>query len=111
MVHAVAALNRIDMRALRSKGKRLPSLYKAGVRYREEPWPRERWLTAAQVLKQGHGDCEDLVAWRVAELLESGVEARPAVIRTSRNVWHVILERGTGEREDPSRRLGMKGPG
>lgn len=112
-VHAIVALNRLDMRALAAKGARLPALYESGVRYEREPHPREHWKTAVQVLadwRQGWGgaDCEDLVAWRVAELLERGKTARPKVVSTGVRQWHVIVEHGDGRDEDPSLKLGMR---
>lgn len=110
-VHAVVALNRLDFRALKSRGRAMPPLYKSGVRYAKEPWPRECWQTAVQTLAQGYGDCEDLVGWRVAELLEASKVARPKVVRASQDYWHVVVEHGSGEIEDPSRKLGMRWDG
>lgn len=110
-VHALVALNRMDFRALRERGRTMPRLYESGVRYEKEPWPREVWQTALQVLAQGYGDCEDLVGWRVAELLEQSKVARPKIVRASRDYWHVVVEHGSGAIEDPSKRLGMKWDG
>ena len=109
-VHALVALNRLDFRALRAKGKTMPLLYESGVVYEQEPWPRESWQTALQTLSEGVGDCEDLVGWRVAELLEQRKVARPYVYRANNTYWHVVVEHGSGQREDPSRRLGMRTP-
>lgn len=58
---------------------RTPLLYQSGVKYKVEvPRPgktgcddgdgQERFLSAPYVLRQGHADCEDLAAWRCAEL-------------------------------------------
>ena len=43
-------------------------LYQSGVRYAREPIGSEVWQTALETQQLGKGDCEDLVAWRVAEL-------------------------------------------
>lgn len=50
----------------------IPPLYLSGVRYREEPPGHEDWIDAPGVLQQGHADCEDLAAWRAAELRVAG---------------------------------------
>lgn len=58
---------------------RTPLLHQSGVEYRAEvPRPgrtgcddgdgQERFLSAPYVQSQGHADCEDLAAWRCAEL-------------------------------------------
>src|SRR5262249_46365453 len=85
---------------------RIPPLYHAGVHYEREPQGEENWQTAWGVIKSGSGDCEDLAAWRIAELREQGEMARPA-LKHSYVGWHVLVRRGNGTIEDPSRRLGM----
>lgn len=113
--HGPAALRRLlrslyelDRDALRSG--RFPGLYSSGVRYRREPREtREEWLTIPSVLSSGYGDCEDLACWRAAELCVSGEDpwARP-MLRPSASGWHVVVLRGDGSVEDPSRVLGMR---
>jgi hypothetical protein len=81
-------------------------LYQSGVRYRRE-WPREEWLAIPLVKARGFGDCEDLAAWRAAELQErSGIPARAIPLKV-RSGWHIVVQTGPGTIEDPSRRLGM----
>jgi len=88
------------------------ALYRSGVRYRREPRGVERWQTAAETLRRGHGDCEDLVAWRVAELRARGEKgARPHVYSPRVGLMHCVVRRGNGALEDPSKLLGMRGPG
>ncbi len=86
-----------------------PKLYASGVRYRAEPKGREKWLTIPQVLSRGFGDCEDLAAWRAAELQCAGIGARAVVIRSGPKTFHAVVRWPDGRIEDPSRRLGMKG--
>lgn len=86
---------------------RVPSLYGSGVRYRSEPDGEENWQTAAETLSRGFGDCEDLAAWRVAELQEQGVAARVRVLVMRPGLWHVVVEHPEGWIEDPSAFLGM----
>jgi len=93
------------------RSKRAPGLYSSGVRYRREPRGREHWQTAPEVLRAGHGDCEDLAAYRAAELRVAGIPARAAVIRTGPRMYHAVVMHPDGSIEDPSKRLGMKGPG
>lgn len=83
-----------------------PALYTSGVRYKRE-FPREQWDTAPMVLAAREGDCEDLAAWRAAELrVREGIPARAIPLRT-RNGWHIVVQTGPARIEDPSRRLGM----
>ena len=106
---ALVKLNMIQM-----KRSRIPALYESGVRYSREAAPargprHERFQTAAQVLRNRKGDCEDLAAYRVAELRLRGIAARPWVIRASGRVFHVQVRYPDGRIEDPSARLGMRG--
>lgn len=102
-------VNRLLLRRARQRGRPIPALYKAGVRYRREPTGQESWDTIDRVLARGYGDCEDLAAWRAAELVESGGDpgARVAIIRTGPKTMHAVVRRSNGSTEDPSRRLGM----
>lgn len=91
-----------------------PSLYRSGVRYRREgtvEGMEERWDTIPQCLERGWGDCEDLSAWRAAELIVSGEDpsSRPEIYHVRPGLWHVRVRRGDGSLEDPSRVLGMGG--
>jgi hypothetical protein len=110
---ALALLTVIDL--LQKSWFGVPALYESGVRYRREEakscWHPisggcEDWLSAWEVLRQGFGDCEDLAAWRSADLIAAGERAR-AVPRRTREGWHIVVRRGDGSIEDPSRILGM----
>jgi hypothetical protein len=85
----------------------LPPLYRSGVRYRRERGT-EYWKTCEQVFKAGYGDCEDLSAWRVAELRRADeLGAFCLVVKTGPSLWHVQVMREDGHIEDPSVILGM----
>lgn len=86
-------------------GTPYPPLYTSGVRYRREPRGRERWDTIDVVFRNAEGDCEDLASIRAAELQRDGEPARAICIRTSRRKFHIVVQRATGEIEDPSRIL------
>lgn len=88
---------------------RTPSLYTSGVVYdREPPEVREEFCTIPAVIAQGWGDCDDLAPWRSAELVvREGIEAWPDVIVCGPGLFHIIVQRRDGKREDPSRILGM----
>lgn len=104
----LAALFGLDRIALQTGA--FPLLYRSGVRYRrEDPRVREEWRTVPEVLRRGEGDCEDLACWRAAELVVSGEDlaARPVLVPTRAGGWHVVVRRGDGSTEDPSRVLGM----
>lgn len=86
-------------------------LFSSGVRYEREPAGRERWQSARETLRRKAGDCEDLVAWRVAELRARGDNARPLVYQPRPGLLHCVVRRGDGSIECPSRILGMSGNG
>jgi len=65
-------LRRSYRRAQKGLDQPLPPLYASGVRYREDPPGEENWKDIPAVLADGHGDCDRLVAWRVAELRANG---------------------------------------
>lgn len=85
-------------------------LYYTGVRYRPEQ-NAEQWLTVPYVLARRFGDCEDLAAWRAAELQKSGIDAKPDVLARIMpdGIWraHAIVRLPDGTIEDPSEKLGM----
>lgn len=89
------------------RNPRAPRLYASGVVYAPEVGAAEDWLSVLQALRAGRADCEDLTAWRVAELRMAGVHARPQVIRTGPSMLHARVLLPDGSVEDPSRRLGM----
>jgi Transglutaminase-like superfamily len=99
-----------------------PDLYSTRVRYRQEPLGEENWRDAAIILQSGYGDCEDLAAFRVAELrVKHRIPAR-CVFRwktftlTNQSgkhrvkLYHILVGLQQGKTmllEDPSKRLGM----
>lgn len=86
-------------------------LYKSGVRYAREPLGAEVWQTGLETLQLGYGDCEDLCAWRCAELRVAGEDATPYVKDVRPGLRHVLVRRANGKLECPSRALGMGGDG
>ncbi len=108
LLDALVEVNRLYLRT-----HHVPPLYKSGVRYKQEPedGKPEEFASIPIVLARGWGDCDDLAPWRVAELQEAG---EPATIRISwrrsrngRRLYHVVVRRGDGRVEDPSKLLGM----
>lgn len=113
-LEALVALNRVYLRSHPTA----PMLYESGVRYlrdvdnRDQRKPRaELWYTVPDVLRSGGADCKCLAAYRVAELRETGEEARCLVKRVTAHLWHIQVTRGDGTMEDPSAELGMNGDG
>lgn len=94
-----------------------PSIYKAGVVYKREPPGREEFKAIPAILRTGHADCEDLAAWRVAELRYIGEPAqflvkkwvRPTSYGVPFYLYHILVRRADGRDEDPSKALGMEG--
>lgn len=92
--------------------KLVPPLYETRVRYRQEPEDSEaeEFADALTCLRRGWGDCDDLAAWRCADLIRSGVSASLAFKahareRGERRVVHCIVRLPDGSLEDPSRRM------
>lgn len=97
----------------------VPRLYDSGAVYKREP--HDVFRHALDVADQKWGDCEDLAAYRVAELRVSGEDpgAHVLTVRTGPHRFHATVQRtrGTipeGARsrfgatvEDPSKMLGM----
>ena len=110
VVEGLVRLNCWYMITADDSGVATPSLYRSGIVYRREPAGREWWETAADalgVVSQRAGDCQDLAAYRAAELriFHDDPEARVKIIRTRRGTFHAIVEHGDGSLEDPSRIL------
>lgn len=103
------ALYQVDLIYLRLNPQ-TPLLYESGVRYVAEPEGAEQWMDVPRVLELGRGDCEDLSAWRAAELTLRGYPSRPYVtyqiMGDNRLLFHVAVLTPWGI-DDPSRRLGM----
>jgi len=74
-LQGVVASNRVTMREAKRRGRPIPPLYESGVEYQRERGPGEEFADVLTVLRRGWGDCDDLVAWRIAELLEEGHRA------------------------------------
>jgi len=92
--------------------RHVPPLYGGRVRYMREPVGRERWQTAYETYQRGAGDCEDLAAYRVAELHRAGERKATIIVKVvGPNLMHIMVRRANGAIEDPSARLGMRGKG
>lgn len=83
----------------------LPPLYKSGVRYQEDA---KMWRHALAVAARGRADCKSLAAYRAAELIHRGRDARVIVKRSGPRTLHARVLIDGVRIEDPSRRLGMK---
>lgn len=106
LVFGLAAASHRQMTDPRTAPK-IPALYTSSIRYRVEPYGRERWQTALETARYGEGDCEDLVAYRLAELWRDGVRAVPYVYTVRPGLRHVVIRHRDGHIEDPSRARGM----
>lgn len=114
MLECLVQLNVALMRS-----QRFPPLYTTHVRYRQEPLGQENWRDAAIILRDGFGDCEDLSAYRVAELRVMHKVPARCVFRwrtfvvegkTRVKLYHILVgvpHEGKMLIEDPSKRLGM----
>lgn len=104
----IEGLCKANVAWLRIKGA--PGIYESGVRYKPE-MKAEDWLTIPFIIKRGYGDCEDLAAWRAAELRVKGIAAKPDIRarKMPNGAWraHAIVRLPDGSVEDPSAKLGM----
>jgi len=106
-VLGLAAVSYAQMREAR-----LPPLYSGRIRYVRERPGREQWQTALETASRGVGDCEDLAAYRLAELQAGGERGATILVRVVRpELFHIVVKRASGAIEDPSARLGMRGRG
>jgi hypothetical protein len=68
-----------------------------------------------RIIENGGGDCDNVAAWRAAELRELGIAACPYITWRKRpdggTTYHVIVRWPDGSSEDPSLLLGMGGEG
>lgn len=82
--------------------------------YEFEPEGTDDWQDIPDCLALGHGDCEDLASWRVAELQEAGENAQVYIIHSElpggQTLYHIQVQRADGSIEDPSVALGMPPP-
>jgi len=104
----------INKAYLRSVGYgKTPPLYQSGVRYSDQILGADKWRDIPRLLATGRGACEDLASWRCAELHIIGetnayIDVDTFPLPGNKIVYHVVVVRGSGEREDPSAMLGMK---
>lgn len=92
----------------------VPLLYKSGLKYEKDS--ADTFSDIPTILKAGVGDCEDLCAYRVAELRLFGEHRARCVALFQRNDnnrplpynIHILVMRKNGALEDPSKLLGMK---
>lgn len=110
-VNALAYMSLGQMRRAAASGHPLPPLYGGTIRYVRERPLMERWQTALRVAMRGKGDCEDLAAYRVAELNLQGQKASAFASQVTPILVHIRVRLADGTIEDPSAKLGMKGAG
>ena len=109
----VAAIIEVAMSTARREvaAPGFPMLYRSGVRYRSQDATACAFRGPKSVLERGHGDCKQLVIWRLAELRNAGEHATPRIIwlpEKSGLRAHALIRRENGTTEDPSVELGMK---
>ena len=73
----------------------------------------EKFRDIPRIIENNGGDCDNLGAWRAAELRELGIRAQPYITWRRRPdggmTYHVIVRWPDGSSEDPSLLLGMGG--
>lgn len=102
--------------AVELQKKPLASFASSGIRYRPEPEDAlcEEWVDPYIVKERGHGDCDDMVIWRLAEILNANkynprdlgapLPAWPMVARIKgTGSYHVYIRHRNGAQEDPAK--------
>jgi hypothetical protein len=87
-----------------------PPLYESNVVYKVEKG--EIFRDIPNIIKDGCGDCDCLACWRVAELQDIGIAARPYLKwrkEGPRWIYHALVWLPGEQIEDPSLALGMGG--
>jgi hypothetical protein len=73
----------------------------------------EHFREIPRIIENNGGDCDNLAAWRAAELCELGFDAAPCIVWRRRPdggmTYHVIVMHEDGSSEDPSLLMGMGG--
>lgn len=97
-LNAMVGINEWHIRRSLKRAKQglcapIPPLFASGVFYQEDPPGEENWKDCYQVLRDGHGDCDRLIAWRVAELKVAGIDAEP-VLKWQRIPRHMMIAVG-----------------
>lgn len=103
-----------DAVAIRTgEAPRIPPLYSTTIRYRPEPNAGtgiEEIADPWTVLQRGWGDCDDLIRYRIAELLLNGERATVAIADHAMGMQHAMVRRASGAQPPPgipiSRKLG-----
>jgi hypothetical protein len=106
LVYALACINAAIMKS--GAMPALPPLYQSGVVYGPEPNRGsgvEDFSDPWTCYHRKCGDCDDLVIWRIAELLFSGERVPRPQVRRAGVRMHVLVRRANGQLEDPSRIL------
>lgn len=100
-IYALAKANDVWL----SENPDAPRLYDSNIRYVEVE-KTDDWCDIPEVLRRGYADCDDLAAWRLAELWregESDAEPRADVIKEGNQIlYHAFVARRTGL-EDPAK--------
>ena len=88
-----------------------PTLKASGVRYRTQDIGFEFFKMVPEIIAAGSGDCDQLAAWRAAEIrVRYGVRAMPEVVQISPRMFHAFVRFPNGRAEDISAHLGMRVP-
>ena len=72
----------------------------------------EQFRDIPTIIEDKFGDCDCLACWRVAELQDIGIAARPYIKwrrEGDRWIYHAVVWLPNGKIEDPSMALGMGG--
>ena len=89
---------------------RLPPLYASGVQFQYEPQHGtglEMFDLPPVVYQRQWGDCDDLVIWRICELVAHGERATCKADFVGEQL-HVLVRRANGKTEDPAILLGAR---
>ena len=90
-------------------GHKVPALYNTDILYKTERGTAI-WKDISSVMRDKSGNCKDLATWRIAELRNIGINAKPYIKWQDGKgitMFHAVVLLPNGLIEDPSRALGM----
>jgi hypothetical protein len=107
LLECLVKQNIVYLRSMKRRGYTVPALYSSGVVYARTIW----WENIPALYNRGFGDCKSLSAalvaqYRFVEKVNARCVFRFNPLPTSTD-YHILVEVGPNQFEDPSRVLGM----
>lgn len=107
LMDTLVNLNRVYLDESKRLGYAVPPLYRSGVVYDRTTW----WECIPALYFRRHGDCKSLTGAWIAQQQRRGISCRPCFRFLDNDDgttdYHILVDLGGGNFEDPSKVLGM----